>query len=222
MLALVLSAGLICGLSAHGGQSDGTVMKAPPTPICCDAGDKPTTLKAHFGHFISAVFRPGTLIIPAMTSGGDQVLASHNGYAGNWAGYGRHYRDSVIGNVSGKLAGKFVLPALFHQDESYSPLGPDVDFAGRSHHVLEHLIWTRSDDHGGRRFAVSAIPAAIIMAAAANAYLPQAQRTASSTGVRALENLGAYFLYDVFSEFRTMGSSNRPLARLCRKSRICN
>jgi hypothetical protein len=179
------------------------------------------TVKAHFQRFSDALISPWTLITPAVTAEADQIFASHEGYGSNWTGIGRHFRDSVIGNASGKLAGKFVLPALFHQDESYSALGPGVGFAERSQHVLEHLIWTRSDDHTRKRFAVSAIPAALIMAAAANAYVPRVQRSAVDTGERFLENLGTYLLYDAFQEFRLVGNSNRPMARICRKWKIC-
>ncbi|HEV2349324.1 MAG TPA: hypothetical protein VG028_05690 [Terriglobia bacterium] len=222
ILALILITRQAPALAIDGAQSGAALKKTSPAPLGCDTEDKPTTLKAHFDHFTGALISPGTVILPVITSSAGQALTAHAGYSSDWTGFGRHYRDSVIGNVGGKFVEKFALPALFHEDESYCALGPGVDPKERARHVLEHLIWTRSDDHSRRRFAVSKIPGAMMMAAAANAYLPPAQRTASATGKRMLENLGGYLLYDAFLEFRTVGNSNRPMARFCKKWKICD
>jgi hypothetical protein len=218
-LAMVLTAGRTPVLAFDAAATDATAPKAQPAPVCCEDGDKPTTVRAHF---TKALISPETPLVPAFTTGFNQLLTSHVGYSNHWSGNGQHYGAAVLGNVSGKFVERFALPGLFHQDESYFASGPGADAKARAGHVLEHLIWTRSDDHSRKRFNVSAVPGSFIMALAANTYVPQAQRTIPATGWRFLGNLGGFLLGDAFSEGRIVGDSSRPVARLCKKVWICH
>jgi hypothetical protein len=226
LIALAIVVGPVRALAFDGNQASGGDTKTQaPLPAChshSNEDDKPITIGAHFEHFEKAVISCETPIIPAITSGGSQVITAHAGYSNTWQGYAHHYGDDLAGNVSGKFVERFALPALFHQDEGYFICGPTCNLTTRAKHVFEHLIWASSDDHSSQRqFNVSAIPGSLIMAVAANGYVPQAQRTASAMGWRALENLGGYVAADIYGEFHVVGDANNPVARFCKSVKLC-
>jgi hypothetical protein len=143
-----------------------------------------------------------TVGAPLVTTGFSQLFTAHAGFGNDAAGFGQHYGVNVLGNVTGKFFGKFVLPSALHQDERYQCVGPGHSPIRRLGHVAEHLFMTRSADHSYMVFNASAIPNSLLTAALSNSYQPVEQRTAANSTARFGYNVLGFVAGDAYSEFK--------------------
>jgi hypothetical protein len=165
------------------------------------------TVSDHFKKFMdSTVATPGgaieTLGAPLITTGFSQLFTSHAGFGNDGEGFGQHYGVNLLGNVSGKFFGKFVLPSTLHQDERYRAYGPEHSPIRRLGHIAEHLFLTCSADHSHMVFNASGIPNSILTAAISNTYQPVEQRTAADSAARFGYNVLGFVVGDAYTEFK--------------------
>jgi hypothetical protein len=154
----------------------------------------------HWQRFLTSLKSVGTVASPAITAGFSQLFTSHAGFGNDAVGYGHHFVVNEAGDLSGKVFGKLILPAVFRQDDVYIPVrsGP---IGRRIGHVLKHSIVTDSADHSRGVFNVAAIPNSLLCAGLSNFYQPKVQRTAADTATRAGYNLIGFMLGDTYEEF---------------------
>jgi hypothetical protein len=160
------------------------------------------TNSIHARRFMRAVFSWQTIAGPAVSTSFSQWLTSHQGYGGNPDAWGYHFGIDVASNVSRKFLSRYAGPAIFHQDDSYRPLGPGHPIGSRFGHVLSHLFITESADQTHRVFNVSAFPASAVNTGLQNLYEPHVLRTVGNN----LENfgldVGVFAAGDAYQEFR--------------------
>jgi hypothetical protein len=190
-------------LQAADSRAADTVEGAPCTPT--PNLDSHLTVGRHFKRFAKATLDWKTVVSPAATAEISQISPWHAGFANNSTGYLQHYRDNVIGNVSGKLWGTFLLPFLFKQNEKFKATEPGASLSDRLVHVLTHAIFTASS--AGNRstvFNVGAVPATALNALLSDAYLPRQQRTVSSTFLGFGLGMAVFVAGDTYTEFHSM------------------
>jgi hypothetical protein len=154
----------------------------------------------HLRRFLDSIESVGVVASPAATAAFSQLFTSHAGFGNDAIGYGHHYLVNEAGDLSGKVFGKLVLPAMFRQDDVYMPIRSQP-FGRRIGHVLKHVFVTNSADHSRNVFNVAAIPNSLLVAGLSNAYQPKGQRSLADTATRAGYNLGGFLLGDAYEEF---------------------
>jgi hypothetical protein len=165
-----------------------------------------TTVKDHFKRLACGFEQPLDIIqtfgAPAATAGFSQLLTSHEGFSSDAGGYGRHYGVNLLGGVSSKVLGQFLLPTAFHQDDRYKHTKAGTPAWGRIGNILKHVIVTQSAGGSNEVFNVSALPNSLLSAALSNTYQPKPQRTAAASAQRFGWNLFGFSAGDAFAEFR--------------------
>jgi hypothetical protein len=165
------------------------------------------TVSDHFKTFSDSTFATvggaiQTVGAPLVTTSFSQLFTSHVGFADDGAGFGHHYGVNLLGNVSGKFLGKFVLPATFRQDERYLPAPSGSSPALRLGHIVKHIVIARSADHTRNVFNLSCVPNSLLTAALSNTYQPPEQRTAADSAARFGYNVLGFVLGDAYAEFQ--------------------
>jgi hypothetical protein len=190
-----------------GAAEDSEAAKTQPEPV--------VTVSDHFKKLMdSTVATPGGAIetagAPFVTASFSQLFTSHAGFGNDAAGFGQHYGVNLLGNASGKILGKFVLPSLLHQDERYLPTKPGSAVINRLGHIVRHVVLTRSADHTRTVFNGSGIPNSALTAALSNSYQPSEQRTVANNATRFGYNVLGFVIGDCYTEFqpelRNLGS----------------
>ena len=165
-----------------------------------------TTVKDHFNRLACGFEQPLDIIqtfgAPAVTAGFSQLFTSHDGFSSDASGYGRHYGVNLLGGVSSKVLGQFLLPTAFHQDDRYKHTKTGTPAWGRIGNILKHVIVTESAEGSNEVFNVSALPNSLLSAALSNTYQPKVQRTAAASAERFGWNLFGFSAGDAFAEFR--------------------
>jgi len=191
---------------ATGTQDSGTAT-APAQGAPGTTDQNTVTVSDHFKKFSDSTFATvggaiQTVGAPLGTTSFSQLFTSHVGFADDGAGFGHHYGVNLLGNVSGKFLGKFVLPATFRQDELYVPAPSGSSPALRLGHIVKHIVIARSADHTHNVFNLSAIPNSLLTAALSNTYQPPEQRTAADSAARFGYNVLGFVMGDAFTEFQ--------------------
>ncbi len=181
----------------------------------------PTTIADHFRRFTGSVLSWGTILGPPASAAASQLLQSHTGFADDWSGFAKHTYVNALGTVSGKFFDRFALPAAFHQDEEYVPLGPGKPMLKRWENVALHLVRARTDDHRGTVFNASAIPGFVLTTALSNVYQPVPQRNLDANLSRLGSNALGFSLADICTEFEPDILKFRLLKWLRLKSLPC-
>lgn len=161
----------------------------------------------HFKKFSDSTFATvggaiETVGAPLGTTAFSQLFTSHAGFGNDGTGFGHHYAVNLLGNVSGKFLGKFVLPSTFRQDERYVSAPSGSSPALRLGHIVKHLFIARSADHTRHVLNVSGIPNSLLTAALSNTYQPAEQRTAADSAARFGYNVLGFVLGDAYTEFQ--------------------
>jgi hypothetical protein len=164
--------------------------------------DGTVTNSEHFRRFTAAVFSWQTIAGPAVSTSLSQWLTSHKGYGSDPNAWAYHFGINLAGNVTRKFLGRFVGPAIFHQDDAYQPLGPGHSTSSRMGHIFHHLIVTDSADHTHRVFNVSAIPASVVNTGFQNLYEPHEQRTVEHNLTSIALDLAVFSAGDAYAEYR--------------------
>jgi len=174
---------------------------APAPARVCEAPPCPTTLDDHFRMFTSSVFSWDTPVTPLIVMVPIQHFTSHDGYRDGEKGYVNQYKVAMYDTIDFTFQRHFLYPALFHQDESYVPLGAGNPFGARAHHALGHLLMTRSADHSHTEFNASGIPAAATTALVSDLYQPATLRTTSQFATNFGLNIVLRVFADLMMEF---------------------
>jgi hypothetical protein len=122
---------------------------------------------------------PSRFVSSAFIAGINQGTNSPSGYGQGGEGYGKRFGAAMAISASENMFGTFLLPAIFHQDPRYFPR-PNLSFKQRVGYALRRVVVTRTDS-GGEAFNVSGIMGTLMAEGLANAYLPEAERTAGRT-----------------------------------------
>jgi len=155
----------------------------------------------HFARFLCNLLEVQTVGAPAATAGLSQLLTTHDGFRSGPEGYGLHAGVNIAGTVSGKFIQQYALPALFHQDERYSPSPVGTRIDKRIERVLLHSVILRNADSQARAFNVSAIPGALLVTGLSNSYQPSEQQTAAANATRLGLSLAGFVAKDAYAEF---------------------
>jgi len=168
------------------------------SPVCSPEKTSPVTPLGHLLRFTDSTFSWKTIVSPALTAGLAQWSGRNDGFPNNLNGYARHYGANILGNVSGKFFGSFVLPTLLQQDEKFERRGSSGRWLDRITHVFFHSVWV---GQGLVPMNVSGLGASGVSAILANAYLPQSQRTARASAIRFGLSTATYVAGDAYTEF---------------------
>jgi len=181
--------------------------KAKVEASCFDGNTSPNGTAAHFARFRHSVLSlcgtTETLLVPALTAGGSQLLFAHDGFSSDAQGFGQHYGVNLLGNVNEKMFSQFLLPSLFKEDEKYEPMRGGQCWWRRYHNVIKHIVWSRPEgDQGKRVYNISLWLSPLLTAGLSNTYQPAAQRTLGNTAIRAGWGYAGAVGIDVFHEFQ--------------------
>lgn len=128
---------------------------------------------------------------------------SHNQYGPGLEGFGKSAGVGLTGSLTGEFFGTFAIPAIAHQDPRYHRM-PQASFKRRLWHAISRTAISQSD-HGRPMPNYGTLLTYPIVNEMANAYVPNIQRDAKSTGTRIaigyatdpISNIIAEFLPDI-------------------------
>lgn len=128
---------------------------------------------------------------------------SRNAYGPGMEGFAKSAGVGLTGSLTGEFFGTFAIPAVAHQDPRYHRM-PEASVKRRLWHAISRTAVAQSD-HGKSMPNYGTLLGYPIVNEMANAYVPNIQRDAASTGKRIaigyatdpIGNLIAEFLPDI-------------------------
>lgn len=142
---------------------------------------------------------PSRFVGSAVIAGIDQATNTPSGYGQGGEGYGKRFGATMASSASESVFGTFLLPSIFRQDPRYF-VRPHATFKQRVGYALRRVVVTRTD-RGGEAFNVSGLLGTMMAEGLANAYLPDAERTAGRTFQRVGIRIGIVAAGDILKEY---------------------
>lgn len=128
-----------------------------------------------------------------------QATGAYSSFGGGMPGFGKRLGASVAGAEAGAFFGRFLFPALFHQDTRYFR-STDTRTSDRLAYSASRAFITRSDD-GRSVINTSVILSEFVQAAISNAYIPYRTETVPGTVENALAGIGSVAESNMLEEF---------------------
>jgi hypothetical protein len=143
------------------------------TPGPLTAGDK-------FKLFLGKSSSPSQIFSSLSGAAIGQARDSLPGYGQGWDGYAKRFSSSLASGASTQFFDTFLLSSMLHNDPRYF-----VTMTGGWRHrvgrALMRVVVVRTDDGLHERFNVPGTLGPLMAEGLANAYLPDAERTAGKT-----------------------------------------
>lgn len=165
-----------------------------------------------FDVFLRYTYSPYILIVTVFDSAIAQASGDWYSYGGGMEGYGKRFGATLANNESGAFFGRFLFPAIFHQDPRYLRLGQ----GGTKHrmgYAASRVLVTRSDS-GNKVFNISLVASTLAGASLANAYYPREERglgdTMGRTGSGLASHAGVNILREFWPEIRGKFKKHEP------------
>ena len=142
---------------------------------------------------------PGAFFGSAFGAGIAQAADSPTGYGQGAEGYGKRFGSSLATNAANNLLGTFLLASIAHHDprffvEGDGSLGQSLKFG------IKRVVVTRTDS-GKPAFNWDGLLSPLLASAFANAYQPDAERTAGKTFERYGYSIATIAGINVLKEF---------------------
>jgi len=165
-----------------------------------------------FDVFVRHTYSPYTFGAAAFNAGIAQATGAWRSYGGGMEGYGKRFGAALADNESGELLGRFVFPALLHQDPRYLRAGQ----GGTGHRIgyaVTRILVTRGDS-GNKQVNASLLLSAFASAGLANTYYPREERGPGDTMARAggglLSTAGMNILREFWPDIRAKFRKHEP------------
>jgi hypothetical protein len=144
--------------------------------------EKPLTPAGKFGLAVLNSTSPAAFLGSALGAGVGQAADSPAGYGQGAEGYFKRFGGAMATNASTNLFGTFLLASLAHHDPRHFVEG-NGSFRQSVKYGLRRVVFTRTDD-GQKAFNWDGLTAPLLAVSLANAYKPDADRTAANTFTR--------------------------------------
>ncbi len=135
----------------------------------------------------------------AFNAGIGQAEDSPRGYGQGGEGYGKRFGASMARNASSNFFGTFLLASMLRQDPRFFPQS-DPTFGGSVQYALTRVVVTRNDD-GNDVANWSGLLGPLMAEGLANAYWPEADRTAAKTFQRYGVDLASRAGFNMFRNY---------------------
>lgn len=115
---------LCCRCAAQSSPSgNGFELLPSETESLCPKMFSPISVSDHLRCFDDSIWSWTTAAAPAVSAGLAQWTGLSEGFTNNFTGLAKHFGVNLIGNVSGKFFGNFLMPSVFHEDPGFQRLG---------------------------------------------------------------------------------------------------
>ena len=142
---------------------------------------------------------PVTFLSVGAIAGIEQYNNNFPGYGQGMQGYAKRYGAAYADDVSGRMLGNALLPAIFHQDPRYFYKGTGSLHA-RFFYALKAAVIARGDN-GRSEPSYSHILGSFAAGAISNLYYPSSSRGASLMAINGAVDLASYASENVLREF---------------------
>ncbi len=160
---------------------------------------QPLSARDKYMVFVNHTYSPYTFVEALFDAGYSQATDGKAGYGQGMEGFGKRYGASLAGSETDVFFGRFLLPALLHQDPRYFRAG-----TGRLHqragYAASRVLFTRQDS-GATGFNYSKVLSAFISSAVSDTYRPDKERGFGDTVGRAVAGLASAAGTNLLREF---------------------
>jgi hypothetical protein len=176
----LLAGGIFCAAAALAQAPPPAAPPAPPSaaqPAALpEAPYVPLTNRQKFRHFARQTVAPHTFISAAFDATYEQMTGDPYEYGGGMEGFGKRFGTALADTEASRFFGRFMFPALFHQDPRYFPAKPHTAVPRRAWYAATRTVITRADA-GQSQFNYSEMLGALFTVGLTNAYYPERART---------------------------------------------
>lgn len=149
----------------------------------------PPTLHDRFNKYLRSTYEPGLLLPVLADSAYSHVMATHNQFGSDAAGFGERLGASTGMTEFHLFLEHFALAAAFHQDPSFQALHVGTA-RQRAAYAATRVVVARGDD-GRPMFNYAQVISGFAGAGLANAFEPDERRTLGNTLGRAFTGLAS-------------------------------
>jgi hypothetical protein len=142
----------------------------------------PLSTSEKFKLFVDESISPAYILESAISAAYNQARNTPKGYGQGWDAYGNRLGESLARDSSSAFFGDFVLASALRQDPRFFPQSHPT-FWGSVKYSVKRIFVTRTD-LGRQTFNTSGLLGTAMAEALANAYVPQADKTAGKTAER--------------------------------------